>query len=127
MNNITIIPWSTIESDSVTRHKLIYGDNVAYIIFTIYYDNPLTTRNGTYFRNIHCSVDYVFTGEKYRNNGYATLLLTCLKQYCQNINVNFITLDDCSDNFNQTKNIYRNVGFKYLENGRHEMMLKFRK
>jgi Acetyltransferase (GNAT) family. len=99
---------------------------MSYIVFLINYTNPLSTKNNTYYKTIHCCVESLYTETKYRNKGYATLLLIHLKQCCKNIGVHFITLDDCSDNFNRPKNIYVNNGFNYLANNEPEMIFKFK-
>jgi GNAT superfamily N-acetyltransferase len=126
MSNIKIIDCAKYETDDycVTSHKMSYNDDFAYLCFTIHCDNPLVTRHNKYFRNVYCTIQYLFTMKQYRNMGYATRLLLHLKQYCKSNNIKIIRLDDCSDNFNKQNNLYVQNGFNYIVQGYPEMRIK---
>jgi len=76
-----------------------------------------------YIINDKCIVLSIHTNVNYRNKGYATKLLNEIKNYLikNNSNINKITLDDCTDNFNTKDNLYLKFGFKYINDGESEM------
>ncbi len=111
----------------VATYKLIYGDNIAYLSFSIHSDNPLITKHTKYYRNAYCTVQYLFTDLQHRNKGYATKLLLHLIELSEQSHrlIHCIKLDDCSDNFNKCNNLYLNCGFEYINHGEPEMIYRF--
>lgn len=93
-----------------------YADCVLKYEKTINLRNRLIKTNGVFhILNLHTHPDY-------RNNGYASLLLKFIIQFCSQNMVRLITLDDCSDNYRKPDNIYLEHGFKYLDDGDNRMI-----
>lgn len=64
----------------------------------------------------------VFTPPDERRQGIATSLILRLVAYCtQQHGVTVIELDDMSDHYRQTDNLYLKLGFKYLQETGPEM------
>ena len=70
-----------------------------------------------------CIIVSMIIKEEWRGQGYGTLLLKNIIEYCKECNINKIELDDMSDNFNKKNNIYVKNGFKYIQKGYPEMVL----
>jgi GNAT superfamily N-acetyltransferase len=71
-----------------------------------------------------CKIIDLYTIRQYQNQGCATYLINQVISFCRKKGINIITLDDCSDNFNQINNIYLKAGFTYIEVGFPEMIKK---
>jgi ribosomal protein S18 acetylase RimI-like enzyme len=90
--------------------KIIHNTSVIGLLYAIIYNNI-------------CNINSLNVNEKYQNQGYGSILLYNLIEYCKNNEINNITLDDMSDRFNQQNNIYIKFGFKYIMEGFPEMEL----
>lgn len=62
------------------------------------------------------------TREEYRGNGFASLLLKKMIKESYKIGCKSITLDDASDLFGKSDNIYLKHGFEYVNEGQPEMI-----
>lgn len=102
MNNVKMI-----------KHDKIF--QLVYIDSTI--SNLEFIMNSTY-----CHILNVFTNENHRCKGYALILIAYLKQYCSTKICKYITLDDCSDNFKKSNNLYLISGFEYVYPGESNMI-----
>lgn len=69
----------------------------------------------------------LLTVEPYLGKGYASILINHLKQLltCPTNDITFktVTVDDMSDRFMKSHNIYKKHGFTYLVDGLPEMVL----
>ena len=63
----------------------------------------------------------LFTKIEFRGNKYASKLLNSALYEARLNNCKYITLTDCTDLFNNHKNIYLKNGFSYVEEGSPEM------
>jgi hypothetical protein len=63
----------------------------------------------------------LFTKIEFRGNKYASKLLNSALNEARLNNCKYITLTDCTDLFNNHKNIYLKNGFSYVEEGSPEM------
>ena len=68
------------------------------------------------------TINFIRTKTQYQNKGYATKILKYLIELCKDLKINKIELDDCSDNFNKTNNLYLQCGFTYKNDGEPEMI-----
>lgn len=58
-------------------------------------------------------VIFLHVKEKWRNKGYGSALLKHVINYAKELKLKQIELDDCSDNFNKSCNLYTKLGFTY--------------
>jgi GNAT superfamily N-acetyltransferase len=64
----------------------------------------------------------LYTFEGYKGKGYSTTLLNWLFDEVKYKGYKTITLDDCTDLFRKTTNIYLVNGFEYIKEGYPEMI-----
>lgn len=62
------------------------------------------------------------TLEKFKGKGLASRLLTKVFEYLTEIGVKYIYLDDDSDRYRQSNNLYLKMGFNYLRQDGPEMV-----
>lgn len=76
--------------------------------------------------NHEATIMSLMTQENMRGQGYATRLLqSAIKLAHETLTVDYISVDDCTDNFRKDHNIYINNGFKYVEKFYPEMVIRF--
>lgn len=86
------------------------------------YDRYFEFRTRNCYINSNLHIIELETVEEHRNKGYATKLLTYIKNFCNVHKIPTITLDDCSDRSRKPNNIYIKNNFKYVENNEPEMI-----
>lgn len=69
-------------------------------------------------------INYIKTSKNFKNLGIASFLILYSAYYFKNNNMQFICLDDMSDNAFSCKNIYKSLGFKYILSDEPEMICK---
>ena len=70
-----------------------------------------------------CNILSLSTQEEYRNKGHADNILKEIISYCKNHNISSIYVDDMSERFNKSNNIYIKNGFKYVVKGFPQMQI----
>jgi predicted acetyltransferase len=65
----------------------------------------------------------LFVKEDFRNKHYGSYLLKKYIKICKNKNIKTIEVDDMSDNFNKSNNIYLQNNFNYINIGFPEMII----
>ena len=70
-----------------------------------------------------CTIISLYTIESFRGQGYGKMVLSDIINYCLKKGIKKIYVDDMSDRFNQSNNIYINFGFKYIDVNFPEMIL----
>ena len=104
--------------------KTIYYENdVQHIIIKIKYNSIIIGLLHGIIENNSCNINSLNVNGNYQNNGYGSIILHHLIEYCINNQIKYITLDDMSDRFNQKNNIYLKFGFTYIHYGFPEMKL----
>lgn len=103
---------------SFKNNEMVISLAICYVT----YDKILNLRSSKKYINGALHINHLSTKEDYRNMGFATLLLECIKNYCKNNNIIYITLDDFSANFNKYNNVYLNCNFNYIDNKFPEMI-----
>ncbi len=73
--------------------------------------------------DMSCQLNFIRTKTDYQNKGYALKTMNYFIKLCKEIQLNKITLDDCSDRYKKSNNLYYNCGFKYLYDEGPEMVL----
>jgi GNAT superfamily N-acetyltransferase len=102
--------------------KLFTQNNLQNIIIKIIINNNIGLLHAIIQENI-CNLNTLNIEKEYQNKGYGSILLNYLIKYCKENNINYITVDDMSDNFNKKNNIYVKFGFTYIVKGFPEMIL----
>jgi ribosomal protein S18 acetylase RimI-like enzyme len=67
-------------------------------------------------KNANATIIILETNLKYRNKGYATKLLLKSIYHLKKMNIQYIELDDMSNNSWKKNNIYLKHGFQYINN-----------
>lgn len=70
---------------------------------------------------------YIHVEEELRNKGFGTILLLTFIKEVYNLGCVEVKLEDMSDNFNKSHNLYKKIGFKYIKKGEPEMYVSTRK
>jgi GNAT superfamily N-acetyltransferase len=68
-------------------------------------------------------IKWIETHPQYRNKGYAKQVLRAIIAFAKQKGYYRIILDDMSDNYMSEHNLYKSVGFHYIEDGQPEMEL----
>jgi ribosomal protein S18 acetylase RimI-like enzyme len=103
--------------------KKIYFENIQNIIIKILNKSSVIGVLYAIVNDNSCHINSFSINDKYQNQGYGSILLYNLIEYCKNNEIKNILLDDMSDRFNQQNNIYIKFGFRYIEDGFPEMEL----
>jgi len=112
------------QSDDICIYGSINGLTIGVAHGEIYWEHDCNLRNGKMYRHIKkMSLISIYVHPEYRNCGYGSKLLKRLIKYSKGIGIRSIYLDDMSDGYRGTHNIYRKMGFKYINDDGPEMML----
>lgn len=85
-------------------------------------NNIISEVEGYYEINNNFNITNLYTDELHRNKYLATTLINCIKNTVKINKCISITVDDCTDRFLQTHNIYINNDFTYVTDGLPEMI-----
>jgi len=103
---------------SYNNQKGVHGSLSA----TLVQEHPHQLRNGKiYYGNKCIVIGSLYVDSKLRNKGIGSILLDKIIQYAKNNRVKKIVLDDMTDNYRQSNNIYLKHGFTYLNEDGPEM------
>jgi len=103
--------------------KIYFDNNIQNIIIKIIDNLSVIGLLHAVISDNICSINSLSINDKYQNQGYGSILLYNLIEYCKKNEIKNIILDDMSDRFNQKNNIYLKFGFRYIINGLPEMEL----
>jgi len=103
--------------------KIYFRNNVQHIKILIICDKKSIGLLHGIINEDNCNINVLNVKNEFQNNGLGSMLIQELINYCSNNDIKNITLDDMSDRFNQSHNIYMKFNFKYIMKGFPEMIL----
>ena len=74
------------------------------------------------FKEKTVTVTWVETIVEYQNKGLSSLLFICAAYIAEQFNLDVFELDDASDKFRKSDNLYLKLSFRYIEDGHPEML-----
>lgn len=108
------VSMSKHNNHNVITAKYCFDNKIiSFMECTINFESCHELRNKEYYVNASCSINDLHTMAEYKGMGFGSDLLKFIKQYCADTNIKTITLDDCTDNYRKTNNIYLKNGFLY--------------
>jgi hypothetical protein len=86
------------------------------------YKFPCILETLWFFNEKSVTVTWIETDEIYKQKGLSSLLFICAAYIAEQFNLEIFELDDASDNFRKSNNLYVNLSFRYIEDGFPEML-----
>ena len=110
------------EKDIILNFRTI-TTNCGSLQASLNYDNLHKLRNNMYYGSKILTISSIYVDKVQRGKGIGSILIKEIIKYAKSNNIKKIILDDMTDNYRQSHNIYIKHGFCYVDDYGPEMEL----